>query len=412
MMFWKKEPDIIAALEIGTRKIAAAVGELREDGSLAILGVGESASAGIRKGEVVDYPQAQQAVRDAILDAEQKTGIEIKEVYLALTGSHLASRNVLVKTATEEDNSLVTLDHVRELDEQAAQTGIPADHEVIHELIQFYYLDNRVKTTEPVGLSSREMEASYHLVSGLRTRLETQVRCVVELDIEVVAVAMASYASAQALLTPEDKKLGSVLIDMGAGVTDYIVYVGGAVIHSGVIGVGGDHLTQDLALGLKLPYLRAEELKVRHGSLRWDLRHQPETLTLPRDATTEERTVWMESVATVMQARQRETLELIRADLEAQSLWPQLTGRVFLTGGASRVDGLSGLAARLFPIPCVVMNESRFEGDMSHNRRPELSTVLGLLRYAQNVEQASARPRGLARLGSRFRELLSSMNLF
>lgn len=411
MMFWKKEPEIIAALEIGTRKIAVAVGELREDGSLAILGVGEAVSAGIRKGEIVDYPQAQQAVRDAILDAEQKTQVEIKEVYLALSGSHLASRNVLVKTSTDEEDALVTLDHVHELNDLAVQTGIPADHEVIHELVQFYYLDNRVKTTEPVGLSSRCLEASYHIVSGLRTRLETQVRCVVELDIEVVAVAMASYAAAQAVLSPDDKRLGSVVIDMGAGVTDYLVYVGGAVVHSGVIGVGGDHLTQDLALGLKLPYLRAEELKIKHGSLRWDPRHQPETIILPRDATTEERVVWMESIVAVMQARQCETLELIHADLDACGLWPQLTGRVCLTGGASRVDGLAALADRLFPIPTVVMNESRFEGDMSHNRRPELSTVLGLLRYAQNVEQAASRPRGLARLSTTVRDFLSSMKL-
>jgi cell division protein FtsA len=411
MMFWKKEPEVLVALEIGTRKVAAAVAEVRPDGSLAILGVGEGVSAGIRKGEIVDYPQAQQAVRDAIVDAEQKTEIEIKEVYLALTGSHLASRNVLVKTRTEEDDSLITLDHVRELNELACQTGIAADHELIHELLQFYYLDNRVKTTEPVGLSSRAVEASYHLVSGLRTRLETQVRCVVELDIEVAGVAMSSYASAQAVLTNEDKKLGSVLIDMGAGMTEYIVYVGGAVVHSGVIGVGGDHLTQDLALGLKLPFLRAEELKVKHGSLWHDARRQPESILLPRDATTEERTVWMDSVSTIMLARQRETLNLVRADLEANGLWSQLTGRVFLTGGASRVNGLATAAARLFPLPCVVMNEARFEGDMSYNRRPELSTVLGLLRYAQFVERISARPRGLARLGRSFRDLLSSINL-
>lgn len=411
MMFWKKTPDIIAALEIGTRKIAAAVGEIRPDNSLAILGVGEAPSAGVRKGEIIDYPQTQQAIRDAILDAEHKASVEIKEVYLALTGSHLASRNVLVKTPVDEDDPLVTIAHTQTLADLASQSPIPADHELIHALPQFYYLDNRVKTTDPIGQHSRSLEASYHLVSGIRTRLETQVRCVVDLDIEVVAVAMASYATAQAVLTPDDKERGSLLIDLGAGVTDYTVYVGGAVVHSGTLGVGGDHLTQDLALGLKLPYLKAEELKLTHGTLRPEPRRHPETITLPRDPTTGERTLWTESIATILHARQLEILDLIRDDLEANHLWPQLTGRVFLTGGASRIDGLHPLASRLFPLPIVIMNEARFEGDMSYNRRPELATVLGLLRYGQNVEQSIQRPRGLARLGGSLREFLSSMNL-
>lgn len=411
MMFWKKEPEVLAALEIGTRKIAVAIGILREDGSLEIPTVGESPSAGVRKGEIVDFTQAQQAVRDAIAKAESSSNVTVGEVYLALTGAHFDSKNIRVRVATDEEDPLVTLDRIRELDELPWQTQVPADHDIIHALPQFYHLDNGSRTTEPVGLSSRWVEGTYHVVSGIRTRLETQVRCVVDLGVEVSCVTLASYASAQVVMDAQDKELGSVVIDLGAGITDYLVYKNGAVVHSGTIGVGGDHLTQDVALGLKLPFQRAEDLKVKHGTLHAG-KGGADTILLPRDATAEERTIHAESLRLILHARQQEILELIRADIDAAGLWPQLAGRVFLTGGASRLPGLAALAGRVFPVPSVLMNEFNIEGDQSYSRRPDLSTVMGLLMYAQRVGQGTRRPTGLARLGRSLRDLISAMNLF
>lgn len=411
MILWKKAPEIIVALEIGTHKVAVAAAEIKPDQSLIIRGVGEAPSKGVRKGEIVDYANTQQAVREAITQAEHNASITIGEVYIALTGSHLTSRNVLVKTHIEEPDALITLDHIQKLNQMASDTALPADHQLLHVLSQFYYLDQRVKTLDPVGQITRNLEASYHLISGIHNRLETQVACVADLGIEVSGFAVSSYATAQAVLSPDDKELGSVVIDLGAGITDYIVYVGGAIVHTGTLGIGGDHLTQDLALGLKLPYQKAEDLKLRHGLLHYEPGRHPQTITLPRDTSFDERTIWTESLAAILHARQQEILQLIHDDLDAQELWPQLHGRVFLTGGASRINGLIPLASATFPLPCVLMHDSRFEGDTRYSRRPELATVLGLLRFAQNAEQSTQRPRGLARLRHSIQDLLASMNL-
>jgi len=411
MIFFKNEPEVIAALEIGTHNVSVAVAELRQDGSLALLGVGESNSVGVRKGLIRDFNRAQEAVKAAILDAEQKTEVEIRQVFLAVTGTHIASRNVMVRTQIEDEDATITAEHLQTLEEKAFQSSIPSDHELVHELLQFYHLDNRTRTIEPIGLSSRSLEAGYHLVHGLRTSLETQVRCVAELDVEVSGVAVASYASAQSVLSNEDKNNGAVLVDLGAGVTDYIVYVGGAIVHSGVIGLGGDHLTQDLTLGLKLPTRQAEDLKLKHGNLFLDPRAKNETIVLSREDSFDERTLWMESVTDILHVRQREILELIRADLEGRGLWGQIGAKIYFTGGASRMKGLGALASKIFPVPCAVVSEFRFEGDQTYNRRSDLATVLGLLRYAQKVVGQTARPRGLARIGHSVRELLSAMNL-
>jgi cell division protein FtsA len=411
MIFWKNEPEVIAALEIGTHKVAVAVAELRQDGSLALLGVGESNAVGVRKGMIRDFNRAQEAVKAAILDAEQKTEVTIGQLFLTVTGTHIASRNVLVRTPVDEEDPTITAEHMQTLEEMAFQSSIPSDHELVHELLQFYYTDNRTRTTDPIGMSSRSLEAGYHLVHGLRTSLETQVRCVAELGVEVAGVAVSSYVSAQSVLGAEDKNNGSVVVDLGAGVTDYIVYVGGAVVHSGVIGLGGDHLTQDLTLGLKMPTRQAEDLKLKHGGLFLDPRMKNEQIVLPRDDSSDEKSVWLESVTDILHVRQREILNLIRVDLEEKGLWGQIGSKIFFTGGASRMKGLGAMASKIFPVPCVVVSEFRFEGDQTYNRRSDLSTVLGMLRYAQQVVRQNSRPRGLARIGESFREMLSAINL-
>ncbi|NJK92784.1 MAG: cell division protein FtsA [Blastochloris sp.] len=360
----------------------------------------------------MDYYLAQQSIEDVILEAEKKIDGEIGEVFIALTGSHIDSRTVRVKTTIENEELLVSHESLEELRELAQGTVLPADQMVVHELLQHYYLDNGQATTQPLGSSSQSLEASYHIIHGMQTRLETSARCVAELGVAVQGCALASYATAQAVLTQEYKELGSVVIDLGAGVTDYIVYYNGAVVHTGVIAVGGDHMTQDIALGLKLSFNRAEQLKSKHGLLYHQLQSGQETVLLERSLNEDERTIYLQSLAQIMMARQKETLDLIREDLERNDLWPSISGKVFLTGGASKVRGLQRLASQVFPAPVQIAHELTFEGDQTYSKRPDLSTVLGLLRYAQHVRLAAPRPKGWRKVKESFRDLLGAVRLF
>jgi cell division protein FtsA len=411
-IFNKNDSEILVALEAGTSKVTVAVAELRADGTLYLIDVGQTESSGIRKGEIVDFYQAQKSILAALEEAERKTDSEIGEVFISLTGAHIESRTVRVKTNVEHDEHLVSHQELEELHEMAQSTVLPTGQMVVHELLQHYYLENGQATTEPLAQGSKTLEASYHIIHGTQTRLETGARCVADLGVVVQGCALASFATAQAVLTAEQKELGAVVINLGAGVTDYIVYHGGAVVHTGVAAVGGDHLTQDIALGLKLPFGRAETLKIKHGHLFYTPQAGVETVRLDRDLNEDERVIYLQSLSQIMAARQREILQLVKEDLEEHDLWQIISGKVFLTGGASQLAGLQKMAAQVFPVAVHLSSELVFEGDQSYSKRPDLSTVLGLLRYAQRVRMSSPRMKGWRKVQESFRDLLGAVRLF
>jgi len=235
----------------------------------------------------------------------------------------------------------------------------------------------------------------------MATRLQTTIRCVKELGIDVKNYALCSYATAQAVLSRNQKQLGSVVINLGGGVSDYIAYQKGAVVHSGVLGVGGDHLTNDIVSGLKIPYAKAEQLKKTEGSVILNPAESEEVITLPGAYNFEERQIYRESLNTIMQARQAEIFEIILEDLQNVPFWADFAGTVYITGGASQVKGLVELASQVFPCQVELAHQSPFDGDQTYGSRPDLSTVLGLLHYARRRNSKFPPPKVLPGLASR-----------
>jgi len=411
-MFWGKSRNIVVALEVGSTKVVAAVGEIRPDGTLALLGIGEGPSGQVRKCEIVDFEVAQGCVRDALAEAELKTDVVIAEVYLAISGAHVRSSNSRVSLAINNDGDEITPEHLQELHDMATAQPLPADHAIIHHLLQHYVLDDGSSTDNPVGLASKQLTAHFHQVYGLATRLQTTIRCVKELSIDVKNYALSSYATAQAVLTRNQKQLGAVVINLGGGVSDYIAYQKGAVVYTGVLGVGGDHLTNDVVSGLKIPYAKAEQLKKTEGSVILDPAEEEERVTLPGAYNFEERQIHRVSLNTIMQARQAEIFEIILEDLQNAPFWPDFAGTVYITGGASQVKGLIELAAQIFPCPVELAHQSPFDGDQNYSRRPDLSTLLGLLQYARQAELEVPATKGFARVSQSLRRALASMKLF
>lgn len=412
MFIRTNDSSVLVALEVGTSKVAAAVAKLQQDGTMVLLGVGEVPSSGVRKGEIAEFHDAQTCVRQALKDAEEKTDAIIEEVYLLLTGSHVESKSDFVRIVNMEEDYLVNQEHVEELNQMVQNLVIPRDRVIVHSLLQHYRLDNEVQTRDPIGQNSQTIEAHFHRIHGVNTRLQTTVRCVRELDIEISGYALSSYATAQVILPPEAKQAGCVAIDLGAGVSDYIVYRNGAVVHTGALGLGGDHLTQDLAIGLRLPYAKAEYLKKRHGNLFMDGMHPDDRIQLPRDMSFEERHIYRDSMVKILAARQSEILEIIEKDIGMEGHWPHLTGGVYITGGASQMQGLGRMAGEVFPVPVEMVHEHQFDGDQTYSKRPDLSSLIGLLRYAQFREMHKPKPRGWRRIRQSIGKLLASMNLF
>ena len=392
-MIMRRTPteEILIATDLGTQSMKVAVAEMSEDGALTLLGVGESVSAGMRKAEVTDFGYAQAAARMALAEAERRTQAEITEVYLALSGTHLQAKNESVRGATvAEDDHRVTEGTIEELQKLATHLPLPRDHAVLHEVLRGYTLDRGVGSDQPLGVHTEQIEAHYHLVTGKRTKLQTSVQCVADQKIRVKGCTFSAYASGLALLSEEAKKRGVVVVDLGAGVTDVAVWRDDAIVHTAVHGVGGDHLTQDLSIGLEIPYARAERLKKEMGSVVLEPMEKDEKVTLAREISFDGRTFFKEAMVQILQARMSEIWQIIQADLEEQNLWSTIEGEVVVTGGGARLKGLSRLASEILPRPVRVGRARDFLGEQSDLERPEFSTVLGTLRYAAENERREA----------------------
>src|ERR1700741_2021062 len=272
--------NIFAGLEIGTTKVCVVVAEARHDNTLKILGVGNAPSRGIRKGEIVDFETAKRCVHDAIADAEERSDVEISEVYLGISGGHIRSfnnRGVVVLEEGREEIDEQDLDDVRT---NAREVSLPMEDCILHPIIQHYYVDGQDGVLNPIGLLGKKLEADFHMVYGIRTRIQNAIRCVKELELEPADVIINSFATAQAVLEKNQKQLGAIVIDIGGGVTDFVVYVDGAVKQSGVLAGGGDHINKDHLIGLEIPTARAAKLKVEEGKVTLGTAFPGETILL------------------------------------------------------------------------------------------------------------------------------------
>ena len=390
---------IHVGLEIGTSKVCMVVGEVRSDGSVKILGLGQTRAAGIRRGEIVDYPQARTCVKEAMLKAEDAGDVEIRSVLLAVTGNHIRGVNNRGTFRLPDGDRLISHGHLEEVREIARALQIPHDHVYLHHVVRHYMVDDQMHSGSPVGLAGRTLEAEFHVVHGVRSRVENSIRCVREIPVDVDAVVFAPLAAAQVALTREAKEQGALVIDIGAGTTDYILYLDGSVAACGCIPVGGDHVTNDIHLVTGLPLSKAEKVKTEEGDASGDPARSVGTIRVPDDRGFTETTVSRQLVNDVIRTRLEETLQLVREQLPPGAL-KQLGAGVFLTGGTSLMQGCDELVNQLFDCAIYRSEGPDVSGIHALFKDPRYSTVVGLIRYAQLMDPdlRVGRPGPLARL--------------
>lgn len=378
--------QIHVGLEIGTSKICAVVAESRgEDHPIRLLGVGESPSRGVRKGEIVDFSTASKCVHEALADAEEKSDVEIRSVWASVTGSHLTSFNNRGAIALPHDKNEIDESDLRDVELNAKEVSIPAQNEFLHTIIQHYYVDGQDGVLDPVGMAGHKLEADFHIVHGVCTRIKNTVRCIKEAGVEVEDVVINSLASAQVVVTPQQKDLGVILVDIGGGVTDYIVYVEGAVRASGVLAVGGDHLTNDLSIGLRIPVNRAEKLKREEGSCQTDTVKPGETIVLKSDAGFSGCEIERSVLNLIIRVRVEEIFRLLRKRIQSTVPLQLIGGGIVLTGGTSQLRGIRALASEVFDLPAHASHAQDIAGPTPIYENPAYSTPIGLVRFAQAV---------------------------
>jgi cell division protein FtsA len=374
-------PPIIVGLEIGTSKVVALVGEINDAGVLSLVGIGQATSRGVRKGEIVDLNLAAEDVRAAIVEAEQSADVEISSVFLGVTGAHIqgvTNRGMhpivsVDREITEEDVQLVV--------NNAKLVQIPPQNVIVHGVRQAFIVDGKPGIPNPVKMLGSRLEVDVHVVHGNNNRMQNATRVVENLQLQVDGYAFNGLASALSTLDNEDKEMGALVIDLGGGVTDFVVYSSGVVKHTGVLAVGGDHLANDLAFGLKVPLGRAEKLKTEHGCavLREDLKGQ--SLTLNNEHGLPVKTVNLEHLNCILALRVEEIFQLIEADLAQAGLLDHVRRGVFLTGGGARMPQIQQAAEQVFQLPAVVGRANSISGIKSTLDQPEFATAIGLVKY-------------------------------
>ena len=392
---------IHVGLEIGTTKVCAVVAECGRNGEIRLLGVGESPSRGVRKSEIVDFQNASKCVHDALADAEERSDQEINSVWLAVTGSHLQSFNNR-SSISLPDESEITEKEIGDVEYKAKEISIPKENVILHSIIQRYYVDGQEGVIDPLGMLGTKLEADYHIIHGVMTRIQNTIRCVKEFDIEVDDVVINSVASAQVVLNDAQKQAGVVVIDIGGGVTDYIVYHDGAVRHSGVIAIGGDHITNDLCIGLRIPITRAEKLKIEEGSA-FPGGHPPgEKITLKNDTGFSGKEIDREMLNMIIHARVAELFEILKRRIQEVVPEHLLGAGILLTGGCSMLRGVREVAESIFEAPVSLAHAHSVSGPTSAFENPQLSTCIGLVKYAQAVHADMPEETLLTKVGKIF----------
>lgn len=382
----------LVALEIGTAKVVAVVGEPRAEGHIEIIGMGEYPSSGVRKGEIIHFDNALVCVRSALQLAEESAQVEIGRVHVAVSGGHIQSLVNRGTVRVTNPDGEITEEDVSRVMGVAKTVTIAAEREILHTICQHFYVDDHPDAVRPIGMEGSKLALDMLVLHGVRARLHNPARLVRSVPLDFADIVFGGICSGLAVLTPEQKESGALVIDLGAGTTDYVAYAGGRLATAGSLAIGGDHVTNDIAMGFKVSSRQAEHLKRQSGSAVIDVANRLRQVTVPAEVGFQDRTFTMAALHTVINARMEELLGMVRSRLTGDDL-QQIGAGVVLTGGGAHMRGVCELAERVFRLPCTVGRAYGVSGLAEVTENPEYAAAVGLIRYgARTVSREPAGP--------------------
>ncbi|MEG3640000.1 cell division protein FtsA [Magnetococcus sp. PR-3] len=383
----KHDQNLIIGLDIGTTKICCIVADVQPDGRLDIIGLGTHPSRGLRKGVVIDIDSTVESIRMAVEEAEMMAGVEIRMVYAGIAGAHIASNNSEGVVATK-DNEVHATDIQRVLDAARAQS-IPMDREILHVIPQEFVLDAQEGIKDPLGMAGVRLEARVHLVTGAVASAQNIVKCANRCGLDVGDIILEQLASAEACLTDDEKELGCCLLDIGGGTADIAIYADGHIKHTAVLAIGGDHMTNDIAVGLRTPTREAEQLKRKFGCALSSLVGPDETIEVPSIGERPPRSLGRHILAEIIEPRVEELFTLVQREIARSGFEEQIAAGIVLTGGASNTEGMVELAEEIFNKPVRRGLPQGVGGLTDVIANPSFATATGLVLYANRFGQES-----------------------
>jgi len=378
-----RRDNLIVGLDIGTTKICAIVGNMTEEG-IDIVGIGTSPSKGLRKGVVINIESTVAAIKKAIEEAELMAGCEIKSVYAGIAGGHIKGFNSQGVIAIK--NREVTAEDVKRVIEAAKAIAIPMDREVIHILPQEFIIDDQDGIREPLGMSGVRLEAKVHIVTGAVASAQNIVKSCNRAGLEVADIVLEQLSSSEAVLSADEKELGVALVDIGGGTTDIAIFVDGAIKHTSVLSLGGNHLTNDIAVGLRTPMAEAERIKQKYGCCLSSLVGKDETIEVPSVGGRKPRVLSRQLLCEILEPRVEEIFTLVNREIMKSGLEDQIASGVVITGGSTILEGMPELAEQIFNLPVRRGLPQRIGGLTDVVNSPIYATGVGLVIYgSKNV---------------------------
>ncbi|MEY2341944.1 cell division protein FtsA [Acidithiobacillus sp. IBUN Pt1247-S3] len=396
--------ELIVGLDIGTSKVACIVAQARSTGEAEIIGVGQHPSRGLKKGVVVDIESTVQAINRAVQEAELMAGVQIHGAVVGIAGGHIRGYNSHGIVAIK--NKEVSNDDLGRVMDAARAIVIPQDQSVVHVLPQEFTIDSQEGVREPIGMSGVRLEAQVHIVTGSISATQNIAKCVERCGLQVQGLVLEQLASADAVLTADEKELGVCLVDIGGGTTDIAIFRDGAVRHTAVIPIAGDQITNDIALGLRTPPVEAEQIKKLYGCALGDLIEQDDDIPVPSVGARPPRTISRRVLNDIIEPRVRELFELIQAELRRTGFEDLVAAGVVLTGGSSRLQGMAELAEEILHLPVRTGEPMHLAGMETVVRAPWHATGVGLVMYglhnglagqAEPLQQPAAAATGTVR---------------
>ncbi len=372
--------NLICGMDIGTSHVRAIVGEILNDGSVNIIGVGTSPSEGLKKGVIVDLDKTVEAIVRAVEEAERMVGSSIPSAYIGIVGSHVGLVNNRGVVAVSGEDKEITEEDVERVLQAARVIALPPDREIIDVLPREFIVDGYDGIRDPVGMVGVRLEVDAMIITGMVTSIRNLVRCVNRAGLEIDGLVLNSLANAEVCLSRDEKELGVVLLDMGGGTTDVAVFQHGHLKSVAVIPVGGDHITNDIAVGLRTPLQVAEKFKLEHGVALPSLVPDGSYVELQHIAGREARRVQPRELAMIIEPRVVEILQMAAGELRRAGCGEPLPAGVVLTGGVAVMRGVAELAEQVFNAPARV-SQPGYIGV----RSPVYSTGVGIVHYVQRT---------------------------
>lgn len=400
----------IVGIDVGTTKVCTLIGEIDDADALCIVGVGVAPSHGLSKGVVVNVDEASNSIADSIEKAERVSGYTIESCYVGLAGKHISSMNSRGVVAVGRGERRVTEEDTERALEAAQAIAVPHNREIVHVIPRSYTLDGVAGVRDPVGMVGFRLEVETHIVTGAVASIRNLVQCIENADVEVNELILQPLASSQAVLTPEERQTGVVLLDAGGGTTDVAIFVDGSIWHSVVLPVGGNNLTNDLSVGLRTPFATAEELKIKYGHVLPELVDPHEMVDVLAFGEGESQSVSRRQMAEVLEARAEEMFAMIVNEIKRSGYEGLLPAGLVLTGGTAELEGFKELGREMMQLPVRVGRVGNISGLLDAVSSPAYATGVGLLlwglRHGTSERRGQKRRSRWADLYQRFTDIL------